>query len=214
MDRQELLRLFDKEQRIEIEYPSIYDLDTLLAHISQGYQPTYLFFWGHRPPQDGQIGKHCLSQWWPASFQIDGILYPTAEHYMMAEKARLFGDIVILEKILRASGPPQVKKLGRKIRHFDDAVWQRHRFEIVVRGNQAKFGQNAALGAWLVSTQPCVLVEASPVDQIWGIGMAKSDPRAGNPAEWQGLNLLGFALMKVRQLLWANTPSSNHLMGR
>ena len=91
--------------------------------------------------------------------------------------------------------------MGRDVKGFDDETWSRHRFEIVVRGNEAKFGQNEDLKAFLLSTGEDILVEASPVDRIWGIGLAEDDPCATNPAQWQGLNLLGFALMTVRSML-------------
>jgi ribA/ribD-fused uncharacterized protein len=103
------------------------------------------------------------------------------------------------EKILSASHPDVAKKLGREAKGFDEAKWVEHRFEIVVRGNEAKFGQNAALKQFLLNTGQRVLVEASPVDRVWGIGLAEDNPEAANPEQWPGLNLLGFALMKVRR---------------
>ena len=178
----------------------ITDLDSLQAAIDNGQRPDFLFFWGHKA-KPGDLGKHVLSQWWPARFTIDGQDYLTAEHYMMAEKARLFGDDEIRQKILAAADPGKAKALGRKVRSFDAATWDARCFEIVVRGNAAKFGQDPALGGWLRKTGAAVLVEASPVDRIWGIGLAVDDPRAQDPAQWQGRNLLGFALMRVRAAL-------------
>ncbi len=180
---------------------AIYDVKSLIAAVEQGFQPHYLFFWGHQPQQSGQIGKECLSQWWPAIFTIEGVSYPTAEHYMMAEKARLFGDIQTCQAILAASQPSVAKRLGREVRGFDEALWSQQRFEIVVRGNKAKFSQNETLKAFLLNTQARVLVEASPVDPVWGIGLAEASPEAADPTRWRGLNLLGFALMKVRARL-------------
>ena len=178
----------------------ITDLDSLLAAIESGQQPDFLFFWGHKAkPSD--LGKHVLSQWWPARFEVDGQAYPTAEHFMMAEKARLFGDEKMRQRILAAPDPGAAKALGRQVQGFDAATWDARCFEIVVRGNAAKFGQDPALGGWLRKTGAAVLVEASPVDRIWGIGLAVDDPRAQDPAQWQGRNLLGFALMRVRAAL-------------
>lgn len=117
---------------------------------------------------------------------------------MMAEKAALFSDTEIREKILQATSPGAVKALGREIRNFDETVWVANRFTIVVRGNTAKFEQNPNLGEFLRKTGSRVLVEASPVDRIWGIGLAQNDEKANNPNLWEGLNLLGFALMQVR----------------
>jgi ribA/ribD-fused uncharacterized protein len=117
----------------------------LIAALKNGLHPKYLFFWGHHPPNDGQIGKQCFSQWWDSSFELNGVVYPTAEYYMMAEKTRLFGDNSIYEKILISSHPNTAKKLGREVKGFDAAVWSQHCFEIVVRGNVAKFEKNPKL---------------------------------------------------------------------
>lgn len=177
----------------------IRDREGLLAAIRRGESPKYLFFWGHQPPREGGIGKHCLSQWWLAPFVIEGVPYVAAEHFMMAEKARLFGDEETLAQILAAAHPGGAKQLGRQVRGFDETAWEKARFDVVVRGNEAKFTQNPELGEFLRATGGRILVEASPVDRVWGIGLAENDPGAGDPAAWKGLNLLGFALMEVRR---------------
>jgi len=174
------------------------NLYELLQRRRAGESFSYLFFWGHRPRKDGQVSSSCFSQWFDAPFVLDGQRYPTAEHYMMAEKARLFRDDAALAQVLSAANPGAAKSAGRKVKGFDEALWLEHRFDIVVRANRAKFEQNKAMAKFLLQTGDQVLVEASPVDAIWGIGMAASDERAGDPTEWQGLNLLGFALMRVR----------------
>ena len=179
----------------------------LVTKMADGWRPDFLFFWGHKAKDINAVGKHVFSQWWPAAFKADGGRYPTAEHYMMAEKARLFGDDEMLEKIRRAESPADAKKLGRKVRGFDVARWEAVAFRRVIDGNIAKFGQNPALKAYLLATGDKVLVEASPMDRIWGIGMAASDPRAGTPEEWQGTNLLGFALMAARAELKASAKT-------
>lgn len=170
----------------------------LLEQIKQGLKPDYLMFWGHQPPRDGRISPSCFSQWFATGFELDGIHYPTAEHYMMAGKALLFDDQQTHARIIQAVAPADVKQLGREVRGFDDARWTEARFAIVVRGNLAKFSQHQALGDYLLSTGKQVLVEASPVDRIWGIGLAADDAKAAQPAKWRGLNLLGYALMEVR----------------
>ena len=177
------------------------DRDALIRLVQSGVRPNFLFFWGHQPLPNGEIGKPCLSQWWPAPFEVDGTRYPTAEHFMMAEKARLFGDEETRGRILASSHPRDAKRLGREVRGFEEQPWEEARSELVVRGNRAKFGQNPPLREFLVGTRDRVLVEASPVDRIWGIGLAADDPAAGSPERWKGLNLLGFALMEVRRLL-------------
>jgi ribA/ribD-fused uncharacterized protein len=169
-----------------------------------GDRLTYLYFWGHTPSRDGSVGKECLSQWWVAPFTVDGVAYRSAEHWMMAQKARLFGDEDAFARIVAAGHPEEVKKLGRTIGGFDEAEWAAHRFEIVIEGNVAKFGQHPDLGAFLRSTGERVLVEASPVDRIWGIGLAAADERAADPHTWNGLNLLGFALMEARGRLFGS----------
>jgi hypothetical protein len=120
---------------------------------------------------------------------------------MMAEKARLFGDEDTRKQILDAGGPKTAKQLGRNVKNFKEEVWCELRFQIVVRGNYEKFNQNRELRTFLLGTGDKVLVEASPIDRIWGIGLAGNDERATNPELWLGLNLLGFALMEVRQRL-------------
>jgi ribA/ribD-fused uncharacterized protein len=161
----------------------------------------YLFFWGHRPAPDGSIGRGCLSQWWPAEFTVDGVRFRSAEHYMMWRKAMLFGDVTMADRILAAHHPRNAKVLGRGVAGFDDRRWAAERFDIVVAGSLAKFGQHDDLREWLTGTGDRVLVEASPTDRVWGIGLAASDERAADPARWRGLNLLGFALMRAREQL-------------
>lgn len=85
------------------------------------------------------MGKTCLSQWFPSRFEVDGVPYPTAEHWMMAEKARLFRDEEVLGRILACEHPGEAKKLGREVRGFDGSVWDAHRVEVVVQGNLHKF---------------------------------------------------------------------------
>jgi ribA/ribD-fused uncharacterized protein len=175
--------------------------EDLLRAVGTGQRPTYLFFWGHKPLPNGEIGKSCFSQWWPAQFSVNEISYPTAEHFMMAEKARLFRDEDLRGQILIANSPKAAKQLGRQIKNFREEVWQEFRFQLVVEGNVAKFAQNVELGKFLLGTGDKVLVEASPVDRIWGIGLSAENELAMNAEQWRGLNLLGFALMEVRQRL-------------
>lgn len=177
------------------------DKQILLQQIKQGQKMKYLFFWGHTQKQEGQIDKSCLSQWYPSSFVLSNVVYPTAEHYMMAEKARLFSDEENLQHVLNAKHPGEAKKYGRLVRGFDEAAWHAHRYNIVLQANRAKFSQNAQIATFLLGTNQRILVEASPYDKVWGIGLTADDPQAQDPAQWHGLNLLGFALMQVRQSL-------------
>ena len=120
---------------------------------------------------------------------------------MMAEKARLFGDKQILSKILTANSPGLAKSLGRQVNGFIPHIWDEHCFNIAINGNYAKFLQNSKLTDFILSTKQRILVEASPVDKIWGIGLSQDDSNIENPLMWRGKNLLGFALMNVRQQL-------------
>lgn len=176
-------------------------IEALRTRASRGERFEYLHFWGHRPRTDGAVSAACFSQWYASPFAIGGVRYPTAEHWMMAEKARLFGDEVALANVLAKGDPGAAKAAGRGVNGFDDARWRQHREEIVFRGNFAKFDQHPALRAFLLATGDRVLVEASPVDAIWGIGLAATDPQAQDPLQWRGLNLLGFALMRVRRAI-------------
>lgn len=177
--------------------------DTLIREVQAGARVKYLHFWGHRPRPDGQVGTSCLSQWWPSPFTVDGVEYATAEHWMMASKARLFEDAEAEKKAVAASSPAQAKKVGRLVRGFDESLWQRERFGIVVEGSVHKFAAHPDLRAFLLGTGNRVLVEASPMDRVWGIGLAADDERAMDPAQWRGANLLGFALMAARERLLA-----------
>lgn len=175
-------------------------VEDVVKRYNSGENLKYLFFWGHKVEKD-YVGKQCLSQWYPAEFIEDDIIYPTAEHYMMAEKARLFGDKETLEKILVASHPKQAKDLGRKIRGFNQKVWDEHCCDIVFKGNLLKFSQNLELRSFLVNTNNRILAEASPYDKIWGIGMDEKSYGIENPMNWKGTNYLGFTLMEVRKEL-------------
>ncbi len=177
------------------------DLAHLVAAVSQGHRPKYLYFWGHKPEPDGSIGKGSLSQWWAAPFTVDGRTYRTAEHWMMWSKAVLFADRAKADEILLSGHPNQAKALGRQVRGFDQEIWERERFGIVVQGSVHKYTAYPELRDYLLGTTGRVLVEASPLDRVWGIGLAADDPKAGDPARWRGLNLLGFALIQAREQL-------------
>ncbi|MFE9775721.1 NADAR family protein [Streptomyces sp. NPDC005931] len=175
--------------------------EALVEALRSGAKVRYLHFWGHRPLPDGRIGASCLSQWWPAPFTVDGVRYATAEHWMMAAKARLFEDAEAEREVLAADHPSRAKKAGRLVRGFDEATWRRERFGIVVEGSVHKFAADDGLRSFLLGTGERVLVEASPVDRIWGIGLAADDRAATDPERWRGPNLLGFALMEARRRL-------------
>ncbi|MGW0084512.1 NADAR family protein [Streptomyces sp. NPDC003393] len=177
--------------------------EALIREVRAGARIKYLHFWGHRPRPDGRVGASCLSQWWPSPFTVDGVTYATAEHWMMAGKARLFRDAEAVRRALAAGHPAQAKKAGRLVRGFDEDLWARERFRIVVEGSVHKFAAHPELREFLLGTGERVLVEASPVDRVWGIGLAADDEAAADPERWRGANLLGFALMEARDRLRA-----------
>ena len=161
----------------------------------------FLFFWGENPAEDGMVDESCLSQWYPSPFVADGMTYHTAEQYMMTQKAKLFDDSEIFNRIMESSSPEEYKSLGRLVKRYDDSAWDANRFKIVIDGNRYKFAQNKSLLQYLLSTGDRVLVEASSDDCIWGIGLSMDHPDCYDPHKWQGKNLLGFALMEVRASL-------------
>ena len=161
----------------------------------------YIFFWGHTEKKEGELTKSCLSQWYDCSFEIDGIFYSTAEQYMMSQKALLFNDNETNLKIMGSKTPKKYKQLGRQVKNFSPKLWDEKKFDIVVKGNLAKFSQNENLKQFLLNTKDKILAEASPYDKIWGIGMAQDDKDIYNSDKWKGENLLGKALMKVREII-------------
>ncbi|MCG7384480.1 NADAR family protein [Paenibacillus sp. ACRRY] len=149
----------------------------------------FTFFWRTASP---------FSQWHPADFTVNGISYTSAEQYMMHQKALLFGDQAMGDKILKASSASVQKKLGRQVAGFDQKIWEANCKRIVYEGNQAKFTQNEDLLAALLATRGTTLVEASPDDRIWGVGLAEEDPRIRHRRTWRGTNWLGEILTRLR----------------
>lgn len=172
------------------------DLDALRDLERQGELPPLLLFWGHTGEGPG---PWVLSQWYPTPFTVDGVRYATAEHWMMAAKARLFGDDEALAKVLASDDPRDAKAAGRGVRGFDSRRWAAEADGAVVAGSIAKFTSSELLSSYLLGTAPAVLVEASPVDAVWGTGLATDHPDARVPSRWPGTNRLGFALMAARE---------------
>ena len=148
----------------------------------------FTFFWKHR-----------FGQWSRCKFEVDGHTYNCCEQYMMAEKARLFNDEESLKKIMASTNPKEQKALGRKVKNFDYEKWNEEKTKIVYKGNYHRFNQNEEDLKLLFETDGTTLVEASPYDKIWGIGMKENDPRALDRDQWIGQNLLGETLTKVRR---------------
>ncbi len=142
-----------------------------------------------------------FSQFHASRFALNGHDYVCAEQFMHEQKARLFGDVAMAERILKSDSPHEHKLMGGRVSGFEQAIWDENKVDIVTAGNRAKFGQNAGLRRRLLDTGEAVLAEANPKDYIWGIGLAEDDPAALDPFNWQGENLLGQILMAVRSEL-------------
>ena len=178
-----------------------YDIQWLKDRFENGDSLKFKYFWGHTNTYNEAVGKFCFSQWFDSPFTVEGREYKTSEQWMMAQKALLFNDKASYDKIMASATPAKAKELGRYVIGFDEKSWNDKRFDIVKTGNIHKFNQNPALGDYLLNTGNSILVEASPVDAIWGIGLSHDSKHIDNIYAWRGLNLLGFVLMEVRDFL-------------
>lgn len=142
-----------------------------------------------------------LSNWFVSSFKVAGHGYFAMEQYIAHQKALTFGDMEIAEKVMRSYDFEEMKQLGRQVRNYNNNVWNGVRQIIVYEGLLAKFRQNSELKQKLLETGDALLAEAEEYDSIWGIGLSMEDARNKNIDDWVGQNLLGFALMQVRQKL-------------
>lgn len=151
----------------------------------------YVFFYGG-----------IYSQWVPVSFREGDLKFNCAEQYMMYYKAILFGDMGNAEKIMKAAHPREQKQLGRMVKGFDNDKWEMFKYQIVYWGNYLKFTQNPEFAETLLKDHTNkIIVEGSATDRIWGVGLDWLDPRIEDPRNWNGLNLLGQAIMDVRKTL-------------
>ena len=166
------------------------DVESLKKLINEGNNFKYHLFWGGP-----------FSNWHKAPFTLNGINYYNTEQHMMANKAKVFNDKEIYNKIMQTSDPEIAKGLGRSVKGFKGEIWDQYKIDIVREGNLAKFKQNITLGEYLKNTNDDIIVEASPYDRIWGIGLGKYNSNAKDPFKWKGENLLGFILMEVREIL-------------
>ncbi len=142
-----------------------------------------------------------LSNWYLSDFYMGGIQYSSMEQYMMYQKALLFEDREIAEQILHTQNVGKIKALGRSVMNYEDLIWNGMRQLIVYQGLLEKFRQNIELEENLLATQNHILAECAVQDRIWGIGLSMKDERRFDTNKWQGQNLLGFSLMRVRTAL-------------
>lgn len=191
--------------------PGYFNSESIRFGLSGGdicmYQPnllveTYYYFWAT---------KHPFSQWHKCSFEIDGVTFNSAEQYMMYGKAMLFGDEITAKKILESKNVREQKQLGRQVVGFDKLKWELNAPEIVYKGNREKFIQNNEFLELLLSTKGQTIVEASPDDNIWGIGLSKGQNEANSILTWQGTNWLGIVLTELREELLGNNFENGYL---
>lgn len=149
----------------------------------------------HNPDEENGY----LSNWYLSDFLIDDIKFSSMEQFMMYKKAICFADQEIAEKILRTSDVAKIKALGRQVSGYHENIWNGVRQMIVYEGLTGKFSQNNMLREQLIETQDAILAECAVKDRIWGIGLSMNDPRRLDINQWKGQNLLGYALMMVRE---------------
>ena len=155
----------------------------------------YIFFWNP---------ESCLCQWHTSYFtDEDNVEYNCTGQYMMAHKAKLFKDNDMYQAIMRSTCPKEMQQLGHKVRNFDSKSWDKMKVDIAVHGSILKFMQNNWMMHNLLDTEDRVIVEASPHDIIWGVGLRETDPKILDPNKWQGQNLLGQTLMRTRSYIRA-----------
>ena len=178
-----------------------YNINWLTDKFENGDILKFIYFWGHTNKYNETVGKFCFSQWFHCPFSVNGITYQTSEHWMMAHKALLFGDKNNFDKIIHCDKPGEAKELGRQVMGYDEQIWNDKKFDIVRLGNIHKFNQHPAIAEFLLQTGNRILVEASPVDTIWGVGLSPDNNDIENIYAWRGQNLLGFVLMETRDFL-------------
>ena len=161
----------------------------------------YIFFYGG-----------FLSNWYAAEFTYKGHEFANSEQAFMWEKAILFSDNEIANKILKTSDPRKVKALGRKVKNFDSITWDDHKYNLMVDVNYEKYKQNPDMLEKLLKTGDSEIVEASPFDKIWGIGLDEEQAIKTDPQNWPGQNLLGLVLMELRLKFETNSEASQSLM--
>ncbi len=151
----------------------------------------------HKPEEENGY----LGNWWIQNFAMDGKTFSSIEQYMMYEKARVFGDKDIMDEVMTLTDAQEIKALGRKVKNYDDHVWNGIRQIVVFRGVMEKFRQNDDIRKLLLETGDAILAEAAGDDKVWGVGLDMKDPDRLDPSKWQGTNYLGYILMEVRRLL-------------
>ena len=153
----------------KVKYIERYNIDWLIDDVAAGKEHTYVTFW----QADEGCENRIFCQWYAHPFMVNGRKYDTAEQYMMSEKALLFGDLDSYKAIMNESSPKICKQLGRQVKNFDSSIWNNAFREIIFHGNLGKFQSDIEFIDALLSTGDAVLIEASPLDDIYGAGISK-----------------------------------------
>lgn len=188
-----------------------FTVESLKEEIQKGYRPTYIGFFGN---QADKPNERVFSNFYKAPFSVklqgtnELVTFTCTEQYFMYQKAETFGDTKIMQELLNPNlHPADYKHLGKKVTPYDDAKWNTVRYEKMKNALRHKFTQSKKLRTILLNTRNAVLVETSPFDTIWGIGVGKTARPGQRPINWRdinnwrGQNLLGFALMEIRDEL-------------
>lgn len=177
-----------KNSRLEAEVRK--SSEEIMSRAKAKSDEKFTFFW-----------NGTFSQWVESPFEIDGVKFNTAEQYMMYKKALLFNDFNKASQIMKTKKPNEQKQFGREVKNFDKVLWESNCKKFVYDASRAKYTQNPKMLTELLATKGTTLVEASPYDKIWGIGLAKHDSRVNSRSTWLGTNWLGEILTKVREEL-------------
>lgn len=182
----------------------------LIQQIITGETPSYTCFLSDRCMQNADWDTNCFNENYYAPFKVEGIVYNTVQHWLMAQKAALFYDAVSMEKIIACKTAAHAKLLGSQIKQVDEDVWLANAYALVVKGNVHKFAQHGTLKQKLINTSHSIIVAITPNDCLWGNGMNYQPNQPFNPIKWKGANLLGYALMDVRDILLAEKEMVHH----
>lgn len=137
--------------------------------------------------------------------------YNCCEQYMMHQKALLFEDREIAERIMKAVKPKEHQDLGKLVKGFDKEVWDANKYNIVANGNWLKFTQNTYLLKELLDLpHDKIFVEASPIDLVWGVGLDENNPKIDDEINWRGQNLLGKVITETRNRILEQLSYENN----
>lgn len=158
----------------------------------------YVFF---AEAEQGEINASCMNMKYIAPFDVGEDHYVSAEHYYLAEKAKIAGDFKSRELIKKATEPAEFRMLEREIENLNPVTWDEVKYAIALVGNYHKFWNNMALKKYLMTTEQKILAYTDSEDLIWGTGLDIDHEDAEDPSKWPGQNLLGFAIMELRDHL-------------